>query len=184
MGKQHNYYMEYNSFIMLAEKALEMGCEIIRDEHSTEIKRGFSIDVIIPECIFYYFRVPEAGEITIGTDMNGKQYVNLSDAGRNCLIEAGFSSIQLEEQRISRNRLYISTGYYDENHVFIDRPDCVTKVYNALVRYAKKLAPQTEIVVKQISTQDEMYLQEIERKYKHYVTEYCLQLQQKGYRLH
>ena len=58
MGKQHNYYMEYNSFIMLAEKALEMGCEIIRDEHSTEIKRGFSIDVIIPECIFYYFRVP------------------------------------------------------------------------------------------------------------------------------
>ena len=181
MGRQLNYYMDYSTFRRLAEKALELGCEIIRDEHAAEIKRGFSLDVITPECIWYYFRIPEAGDITTGTDMNGKLYVNCSGAAINCLIEAGYSTIHADEKRISRNRLYCSTGYYDENKVFIDRPDCVTKIYNALVRYAKKLAPQTEIVVKQISTQDETYLLEIERKYKYYVTEYCLQLQQKGY---
>ena len=31
MGKQINYYMEYESFLLVAEKALELGCEIIRD---------------------------------------------------------------------------------------------------------------------------------------------------------
>ena len=28
MGKQINYYMEYDSFILLAKKAIELGCEI------------------------------------------------------------------------------------------------------------------------------------------------------------
>lgn len=29
MGKQINYYMEYDSFVLLAQKAIELGCEII-----------------------------------------------------------------------------------------------------------------------------------------------------------
>jgi len=183
MGKQINYYMEYERFLRLAEKALELGCEIIRDEHASGIIRGFTLDVIAPDCIFYFFRVPEAGDIATGTDMHGKQYVNNSAASGNCLIEAGFSAIRQDEKRISRARLYSSTGYYDAERNFIGRPDCVTKICNALARYAKKLAPQTEITVKQISTQDETYLQEIERKYKYYITEHCLQLQREGYSL-
>lgn len=182
MGKQINYYMEYESFLRLAEKALELGCEIIRREHADEIRRGFSPDLITPDLIFYYFRVPEAGDIAIGTDMNGKQYASSSSASGNCLIEAGFSSILHNEKRINSSRIYSSTGYYAEDQTtFIGRPDCVTKVYNALARYAKKLAPQTEITVKQISTQDETYLQEVECRYKKYITKYCLELQKKGY---
>ena len=183
MGKQINYYMEYDSFLRLAEKALELGCEIIRNEHADSIGRGYSLDLITPDLIYYYFRVPDAGDIMTGTDMNGKQYVSSLSAHRNCLIEAGFSAIGQNEKRISRNRLYSSTGYYDETQTFISRPECVEKIYNALVRCAKKLAPQTEIAVKQISTQDETYLQEIERRSKYYITEYCLQLQRKGFAL-
>lgn len=182
MGKQINYYMEYESFLHLAEKALELGCEIVRDEHTDKIKRGYSLDLITPEIIRYYFRVPEAGDITVGIDTNGNKYVS-SYASGNCLIEAGYSAVRQIGKCISRSRLYSSTGYYDENQVFISRPDCVEKIYTALVRYAKKLAPQAEIIVKQISTQDETYLQEIEHKYKTYITEYCLRLQREGYTL-
>lgn len=46
MGKQINYYMEYARFVLLAEKALELGCEIIEAEHAFELRRGFSADVV------------------------------------------------------------------------------------------------------------------------------------------
>lgn len=184
MGKQINYYMEYKSFIRIAEKALELGCEIIRDEHANEISRGFSSDLVTPNCTRYFFHVPEAGEITVGRDMYGKSYVNYGySASANTLIEAGYSYISSEEKRISRARLFCTTGYYDENENFINRPDSVTKIYNALVRYIKKISPYTEIIDKQISLQDETYLQEIERRYKKYITEYCLNLWNEGYEL-
>ena len=38
------------------------------------------------------------------------------------------------------------TGYYDKNKNWIDRPECMKKLYDKLVRAAKKLAPYTEIV--------------------------------------
>lgn len=183
MGKQINYYMEYESFLRLAEKALSLGCEIIRDTHADSIVRGHSLDVVTPDVIRYYFRVPEAGDITSGTDLDGRQYVNTTPESGNCLIEAGFSKIWHEEKRIGRNRLYSSTGYYDAGGTFIYRPACVTKVYNALARYAKKLAPLTETVEMQISIADETYLQEVERRSKQYITACCLQLQRSGYAL-
>ena len=183
MGKQINYYMEYESFLRLAEKALSLGCEIIRDAHADSIVRGCSLDVVTPDVIRYYFRVPEAGDITTGTDLYGKLYVNTTLESGSCLIEAGFSMIWHEEQRIGRNRLYSSTGYYAEDGTFIYRPECVTKIYNALARYAKKLAPPTETVEMRGSIADETYLQEIEHRSKQYITAYCLQLQQAGYAL-
>ena len=183
MGKQINYYMEYESFLRLAEKALSLGCEIIRDEHADSIGRGFSLDLVTPDVIRYYFRVPEAGDITSATDLNGRLYVNSTPESGSCLIEAGFSKIWHEEKRIGRNRLYSSTGCYDAGGAFIGRPECVTKVYNALTRYVKKLAPQTETVEMRISIADETYLQEVEHRSKQYITEYCLQLQQAGYAL-
>ena len=39
MGKQINYYMEYDSFVLLAKKAVELGCEIF-GEIKTEQRWG------------------------------------------------------------------------------------------------------------------------------------------------
>ncbi len=36
MGKQINYYMEYDSFLLLAAKAIELGCEVLEMERREE----------------------------------------------------------------------------------------------------------------------------------------------------
>lgn len=184
MGKQINYYMEYACFVQLAEKALGLGCEIIRNVHAPGIVRGFSADIVSPDCTQYYFYVPDAGAITFGTDMNGRQYVQgYASAGGNALIEAGYSFISEEEKRISRARLYCTTGYYDADKVFVPRPDSTTNIYNALARYARKLAPYTELTDIRISMQDETYLQEIKHVHKEYITPHCCGLRDEGYAL-
>ena len=52
MGKQINYYMEYDSFVLLAKKAVELGCEIL--PFSVEVlKRGCSLDILSKEELSY-----------------------------------------------------------------------------------------------------------------------------------
>lgn len=52
MGKQINYYMEYDSFVLLAKKAVELGCEIL--PFSVEVlKRGSSLDILSKEELSY-----------------------------------------------------------------------------------------------------------------------------------
>ena len=180
MGKQINYYMEYEGFIHIVEKALKLGCEIIRDEHADKIIRGFSAELVTPECKWYFFHVPEAGEISWRKDMYGKFYVDAGySASGNSLIEAGYSYISAAEKRISRARLFCITGFYDENEIFISRPECMTKIYNALVRCTKKIAPYTELSEKRIRAENTLY----EHRHKEYITEYCQHLLNEGYSL-
>ena len=52
MGRQINYYMEYDSFVLLAKKAVELGCEIL--PFSVEVlKRGCSLDILSKEELSY-----------------------------------------------------------------------------------------------------------------------------------
>lgn len=182
MGKQINYYMEYESFVRIAEKAVELGCEIIKRNNANEITRGCSANLITSDCINYFFHIPEAGEIGIKT-INGKNYVDngYSSSGIT-LIEAGYSFISAEEKIIRKARLFCISDYYD-NGTLIKRPECVTKIYNALARYVKKFAPYTEITDTVISMRDDTYLQEVEYKHKEYITEYCLKLKESEYEL-
>ena len=87
------------------------------------------------------------------------------------------------EKIIRKARLYCITDYYDENGNLIKRPECVTKTYNSLTRYVKKLAPYTELTDTFISMKDDTYLQEIEYKHKEYITNYCLKLRESEYEL-
>ena len=74
--------------------------------------------------------------------------------------------------------------YYDENEKYIQRPDCLTKVYHSLVRYVKKIAPYTEFTDILISMKDENYGEEYEYRHKEYITKNCLDLiNNKGYKL-
>jgi hypothetical protein len=171
MGKQINYYMDYESFRLLAEKALSLGCEIIRD-HDGTIVRGYSVDLVTEDCFRYYFHVPEAGNIAT-EERYGKTYVKRGySASGASIIEAGYSRIKPEEKVIKRERLFVISDYFDDAGNLIKRPDCVTKIYDSLARYAKKLAPSTEVThrVANPAYEGEKYVS------KEYITKECLSI--------
>lgn len=91
MGKQLNYWMDYDSFVLLAKKALELGFVIYRrkaDENG-KLVFGTNIDVVAKDEKDYFFHLPEAGEIVISV-CNGRETVNHGiGKGSNAIIEAG-----------------------------------------------------------------------------------------------
>ena len=144
MGKQINYYMDYDSFVFLAKKAFELGCEVLPFCDDV-IKRGYSPEIIKPDNHLYCFHVPEAGEIEVERQWNKECVVRGYNASGSTIIEAGFSFINSEEKFITRSRIYCITDYYDADGNLMKRHDSVTKVYESLARYVKKLAPYTEV---------------------------------------
>lgn len=179
MGKQINYWLEFEGFKDLAQKALDLGCEIVREDLSkydkTQVTVSRNIDIITEEKgAYYFFHLPEAGDIEIEELEYGKRLNHAFGESGNSVIEAWFSRILTDEKRILWARLYLETGYYDKNDEFIYRPDCIVKVYNSLARYVKKLAPYTEITRSTING---------EYKTKEYISPYCLDLFNKGYSL-
>lgn len=70
------------------------------------------------------------------------------------------------------------SGYYDEQGEYISRLECVTKIYNKLVRITKKIAPLTELTDKYTSIKDDTYLHEVEWKHKEYITPEYLNLKE------
>ena len=158
MGKQIYYWMDYDSFLLVAKKAVDLGCTIVKEDRDLgRVTESKEIGVITPyknRCrAGYYFHLPEAGELEIQT-ANGTEFLcHGFTASGNTVIEAGFSLIKDEragvcgtkrKREIYSARLYCITGYYDENGDYISRPECLTKVFDSLVRYVKKIAPYTE----------------------------------------
>jgi len=80
MGKQINYYLDVESFQKIAQAALEAGCLIVSGEFEPEPpKPSGDLTVIREELCYYYFYLPELGEL------NYKQ----SRAGRWCVDHLG-----------------------------------------------------------------------------------------------
>lgn len=188
MGKQISYWMEYESFLLVAQKAIDLGCIIVKEDDKTgKVIESRDIAIVTPDKTGYYFHLPEAGEIKIEKGVDGSECVERGySASENSLIEAGFSRIINEPERkvVTRSRIYCITGYYDDNGEYIPRPDCLTKVYNSLARFVKKVAPYTEITSTAFSQREEDYGQLFEYKHKEYVTKTCLDLKNnEGYRL-
>lgn len=194
MGKQINYWMDYDNFLLVAQKAVDLGCTIIKvDRKQGKVIKSQDIGIITPNgksCnASYYFHLPAAGDIKILT-VNGKECLDYGfTATGNAVIEAGFSFIIDEpagacgtkrKKEIRRARIYCITGYYDENDKYIPRPECLTKVYESLVRFIKKIAPYTEL----LSIEDKGYGEKYEYRHKEYITKTCLDLVNKeGYKL-
>ena len=169
MGKQINYYMEYDSFVLLAQKAIELGCEIIPFS-AERLKRVYSPDIISKDSIWYCFHVPKAGEIETEKLGGEECVVRGYNASGSTIIEARFSFIDSKKKHITRSRIYCITDYYDADGNLIKRPDCVTKVYESLARYVKKLAPYTEVEYRPANP----HYDKIKRKV--YITPQCLAL--------
>ena len=176
MGKQINYWMERDSFLLLARRAVELGCTIAKEDPvSGKVIESTDIGVVTADQKDYCFHLPEAGALAIRV-YNGRERVERGfSASGNALIEAGYSFVT-EQREIRRARMYCITGYYDENGDYIPRPECLTRVYQALVRYVKKLAPYTELVDTLTSIRDENYGGEYQYRHREYVTPACLAL--------
>ena len=141
MGKQLNYVMDFESFKKLSLYALELGCLILYKDHTEKPSLPSSdLSIVIPQYNSYYFYIPElypSNKITHGIDCYGRYYLKDALFGpfSLSLIEASFSRNNTEQERI-----YVTTGYYDENENWIARPELLTKTYEKIARRARKLA--------------------------------------------
>lgn len=150
MGKPINYWLEFEGLIALAQKAVELGCEIMKAELSeadtTVITVSRDPDIITDdENIRYFFHLPESGKIELTIGDNGAHINNPFEKCNNSIMEAGFSRILKDEKRIRRAQLFLPDGITDKNKVYIKRPESIEKMYMSIARYLKKLAPYTEI---------------------------------------
>ena len=141
MGKQLNYVMDFESFKKLSQYALELGCLILYKDHTEKPSLPSSdLSIVIPQYNSYYFYIPElypSNKITHDISCNGRYYLkdDLFGPFSLSLIEASFSRNNTEQERI-----YVTTGYYDENENWIARPELLTKTYEKIARRARKLA--------------------------------------------
>jgi len=174
--------MENESFLPVVEAAIEQGCIIIK-EYNGKVVQSKDLSIVTSECYNYYFHLPIAGKVMIKTLADGREVLDrFNSSSGNAIIEAGFSC--LEDKRITCNRLYAISGYYNDISEWIPRPDCLTKLYNSLVRTVKKVAPYTELVDIRRYTTGDRYGEEFEWKHKEYITAYCLNLRENGYSLY
>lgn len=187
MGKQINYYMEYASFLKLAQIALEEGCLILKNIH-TECRQepARELSAITPETYNYLFLLPGTAEPEYGVDIFGKYYVeyNFNRASLGT-IEAGFSQKRERGPKgTTRERLYVSTGYYEENGVWVPRPEETTRVYEKLARTVRKLAPYTSLEIHDAAYDKSGEPIPVTRRVKEYVSPQCMEWRAQGYELY
>lgn len=198
MGKQLNYYMDYDNFLLVAQKAVDLGCTIVKEDlNSGKVTESKDVSIVTPYgriCrTSYYFHLLDAGKVTVNV-VNGKERLDRGfTVSSNTIIEAGYSFMVNEatgpcgtrqKKEIRRARIYCITGYYNENEEYMPRPECLTKVYHSLARYVRKIAPYTEITDIRISKDLENYGKEYEFRHKVYITKTCLDMvNDEGYKL-
>lgn len=179
MGKQLNYYMNYNGFLDVAQYALDIGCKILKKEKEIIICSE-DIRIVSSDTSRYYFYLPQAGALDI-QKRNNVEYVGGYNSSGNVIIEAGYSVVDHAKQKISRARIFSITGYYDTYGNWIARSECVKKAYDSLSRKIKKIAPYTEITDFIVNSPD---VEPKEWKHKEYIMEELLALKvSAGYEL-
>lgn len=76
----------------------------------------------------YYFYMPEAGTLMAQQiPFQSEQLIGYNAAG-NTIIEAGFSFIHDNKKEITKSRLFVISGYYNETGEYIARPKCLTQI--------------------------------------------------------
>ena len=140
MGKQINYAIDYESFVKVAQKALDLGCTIIRARAAEPQTPCSDLSVLDPSCLDYYFCTPNHAPIHYERMKDGSYCIDYDLPASISLIEAGYAPIH-DDKKIGGNRMYIATGYYDSNDQWVPRSDDATRIYDALARLAGKLAP-------------------------------------------
>lgn len=187
MGKQINYYMDYESFLKLAERALSEGCMILKNDYTEEQQQPQNnVSAITEDCMRYYFYLPELAELQYRS-IGGRYYIdNRANKLTLALIEAGFS--KKHEGRnglpcINIARLYIPTGVWVDG-VWYQRSERITTVYSKLARFARKLAPRTAIEIDDIVFDEENNALPVKKEATALVSPECLGWRNQGYELY
>lgn len=189
MGKQINYYMDYESFLKLAELALSEGCMILKNAHTPEPQQPQNDTSIVTEdCMRYYFYLPELAELEQKKDMYGNYYINnIGNKLTLALIEADFSKKHKgkdEAPFVNDARLYIPTGNYRLDGVLYQRSEQITVIYDKLARLARKLAPRTTIEIDDIIFDDDNNATPAKVQCKVWASPKCLEWRKQGYELY
>lgn len=189
MGKQINYYMDYESFLEIAKKALSLGFVIIRNEYTDTIPKVYTdISAVTEDCTRYYFCLPSLAEMRFKKNQIFKKnkfgyYFDSAYELEILTVEAGFSHIfrkENEKPYIVRNRLFASSGYFDQNGEWIPRPEILTKHYEKLARLAKKLTVYTPITYTWVHRIDGVWQGPKDYTVKEYITPTCLRWMEEG----
>ena len=181
MGKQINYYCDFDTFLKIAEAALNEGCLILKNKHTSQqqIPQN-SLSAVTEDCACYYFYLPELAQLEQAQDVDGNYYVKTSaNLSALSLIEAGFSQKFDESNRhgayVGRARIYIPTDVYCANGERILRSERLTKTYEILARIVRRLCPSVEI-----SHNDDI---STAKPYKAYISPTCLTWREQGFEL-
>lgn len=189
MGKQVNYYMDYESFLKLAERALSEGCMILKNDHTEEPQQPQNdVSAITEDCMRYYFYLPELAELQYKRSQGGQYYIDaVSNKLTLALIEAGFSKKSSGRNGrlpcVNIARLYIPTGVWLDG-VWYQRSDRITSVYNKLARFARKLAPRTTIEIDDIVFDEKSNVLPVKKEATAWVSPECLEWRHQGYELY
>ena len=110
MGKQINYWMDYDNFCQLANLALELGCIIIKeDPEGGKIVKATDISIITKDCYRYYFYFSDAGPLKIKKVENRELIERFNTETGNAII--GIDVIKRMTVRIKeRIRVFILTS--------------------------------------------------------------------------
>jgi hypothetical protein len=163
MGRQIEYYMELDSYKLLVKKALELGFKVIQEQNELQICSSFNEVTSWDRRDRIYFYFEEVGQLIVKD--NG--YIDTSSSP---VVESGFSFLNEKKRTISKARLWVSSGSWRNEEEFIKRNELLDKKYSSLMRYVKKLAPYTEVVVKE---QNPIY-EGKKFKSKEYITPFLL----------
>lgn len=182
MGKQINYYMDYESFLKVVQVALDEGCLLLDRSHKSEPSLPTKDLSITQDSNLFWLYLPELAPLEYGQDMYGNYYVNGNSTALSlALIEIGYSERSDKRMSLSRSRIYVSTGYYDQDGRWIARSERLTKVYDKLARTVKKLASFTAFELDIVDQTDGMYVNPRKFQTKVYATPQCLEWRAQGY---
>ena len=170
MGKQITYYMERESFLVLAQAALDEGLLILKNKYTEKPQEPCRDLSVIDDCTEYFFYLPEIAPLTHAHTAYGYYVKSYSYPSCLAIIEAGYSK---KADIIHESRIYVQTGDYNEDE-WIPRPEKITKIYNKLVRKVKKLAPYKELVFYGENGE------ELPSDRKEYLSPECLQWRREG----
>ncbi len=174
MGKQIIYWMEYESFLKLADRALSIGMRILK-KNADKIVGSDNISIVTKDCVDYYFYLPELDAYHVD-DFGSYHSIDATGISGNVLIGTGFSRIDSNARYIFQHRMYVQDGYFSSSGDWIKIPEKLSAAYDILEAYVKEIAPYTEVIDTYISRREENYNQRVEYKRSDYISPYCLDL--------
>lgn len=139
MGKQFNYYADYDLSLRIREMALSLGLEIIKQNpRSKQITRAHSADDFSREYNIFFYDEP------LGV-LSFHGHTGLINDGSSPVIQVSQTKVNHEEECVYRGRLWVSTSHYDANGAKIVTAPELIKKYTRLAASIRRNVVNEEV---------------------------------------